>query len=767
MSRAALILFITGLFLSLLASVYGLGSSYRMLINLRSERAEFTRIAADGWIEDGAEIPLASLAKRGNRAKLAVDPWRPAGLAPAHIRILVCGKSVAEFQAVSHDEIAVSLNGECEPRRLSFEVINPFVSSQADSRKLGAKLKRFEITSRLGIPIVEPGLTLGTSLLILLLCLACVWRMSLRFGIVVGAIVCTISTLVIRGEQFGVFGNLFALWLFTFGLSLGISLLARDELTTFAVQGVTGDRVFLAAAVLLTFAGAALRFYGIDFGLPEHFHPDEVPKVNALLEMRSHGDLNPRYFLHPSLLLYSTYFMNEMLRFFGANGAWGESAFLAGRYVSALAGTASILVLFLLARRLFTPGISLLAAALLAVSPLHVTVSRYLKEDALLTFFVLLTMLFLIKAVQDGRRMSLVLSAVAAGMGASTKYSGILLLLPLLLAPWLRSGSLRPDKALLRTAICCLPLAALTFFICTPYSVFDSATFLKDLAYEKHHLTGGHTVGIDPWSQLWMFHVARSIIPGIGTLPFFAASIGIGICFWLRRMDALLLAGTLLLFYLPAEWAQSKPEPQPERYIVPCLPFLALLAAQGVQKLAPSISFVALASLLLIGYPLLRTINYAQEINDDTRLRLSRWMSENIPANSKIAVDFPNYGPALSASSYDVSYVEPAKFLESISIERLRSSPYDYLVLSSLYYERYFLQPSAPAAARERVREVFRRVPIVRQELPYFGSYGFHNPKLTLFSLKESDFALLDKELARKSRAEIEEASNIIHIMRE
>ncbi|NDC39794.1 MAG: phospholipid carrier-dependent glycosyltransferase, partial [Proteobacteria bacterium] len=164
---------------------------------------------------------------------------------------------------------------------------------------------------------------------------------------------------------------------------------------------------------LVLFAGA-VRFYGLSFGLPANFHPDEVPKVNAVMRMVDHGDLNPRYFLHPSLLLYSCYFVNTILQyvgsFFGVEGTFRETAFLAGRVVSATAGTLSVGLVYLIGRRLYGSFAGFTAALLLAVFPLHVTCSRYLKEDALLVFFFLTCIALTLKAAQEKRQWLLYLA---------------------------------------------------------------------------------------------------------------------------------------------------------------------------------------------------------------------------------------------------------------------------------------------------------------------------------------------------------------------
>ena len=84
----------------------------------------------------------------------------------------------------------------------------------------------------------------------------------------------------------------------------------------------------------------------------------------------------------------------------------------------------------------------------------------------------------------------------------------------------------------------------------------------------------------------------------------------------------------------------------------------------------------------------------------------------------------------------------------------------DYLLLSSLWYDRYFSQPRSDLYAKRRIRDVFERVPVVQEFRPRHGTYGFHNPTVTLFSLSPEAFAALDAQRAEKAAGAIDATSN-------
>jgi hypothetical protein len=59
------------------------------------------------------------------------------------------------------------------------------------------------------------------------------------------------------------------------------------------------------------------------------------------------------------------------------------------------------------------------------------------------------------------------------------------------------------------------------------------------------------------------------------------------------------------------------------------------------------------------------------------------------------------------------------------------------VILSSLFYDRYFRQPDGVPAFNRRIREVFRRLPVVGRFEESSGTCEFHKPGMTLFSLSE------------------------------
>jgi hypothetical protein len=220
-----------------------------------------------------------------------------------------------------------------------------------------------------------------------------------------------------------------------------------------------------------------------------------------------------------------------------------------------------------------------------------------------------------------------------------------------------------------------------------------------------------------------------------------------------------------MLFYLPAEYVKAKPAPQPERYILPCLPFVAIGVAELIRQLALRAgtgrkALAVVAAVAAVGMPMARSVSLAKDIGHDTRDQLAAWMREHLPAGSKVLMDWKPYCPNFHGEHFVVDHIPRARIILELDVSALRESGAQYLVLSSLFYNRYFSQPESQPTLRQRFREVFQRVPIIKQFEADSGTYGFHNPTLTLFSLSAEDFAKLDQERAMKVRGQLEYTSN-------
>jgi hypothetical protein len=96
----------------------------------------------------------------------------------------------------------------------------------------------------------------------------------------------------------------------------------------------------------------------------------------------------------------------------------------------ALAGVATVGVLYATVRRWFSPAAALLAGAVMALTPVAVLMFRFNNPDALLTLLLVLGAYATVRAVERGRTAWLVLAATCVGFGFLTKMLQALLVVP-------------------------------------------------------------------------------------------------------------------------------------------------------------------------------------------------------------------------------------------------------------------------------------------------------------------------------------------------
>jgi 4-amino-4-deoxy-L-arabinose transferase-like glycosyltransferase len=125
----------------------------------------------------------------------------------------------------------------------------------------------------------------------------------------------------------------------------------------------------------------------------------------------------------------------------------------------ALAGIASVALLYVLVRRSFGPTIGVLAALALALMPVSVAASRNNTPDSLLVFVTLLAALVVSIAAETGRLRWLLLGALLVGLGFNIKMAEAYVVLPALILVYFLAAPLP-----LRTRLLHLVLAAVVLF---------------------------------------------------------------------------------------------------------------------------------------------------------------------------------------------------------------------------------------------------------------------------------------------------------------
>ena len=273
----------------------------------------------------------------------------------------------------------------------------------------------------------------------------------------------------------------------------------RDRLARIPIF-ITG--LFVAALVL--------RLWGINFGLPHLYDTDEWRLVMPALQMLHTGDLNPHEFLYGSLQrymlagIYGLYFLYGRSRglfttihdipVYGQENIREVYAYpypgiyLTGRMLTAILGALTVVVVYLIGRRLMNRQGGLVAALLLTFFPLHVVYSHFIRTDVPVTLFVTLSFLFALRVLEDGIPRDYALAGLLAGLSGSTKYPGAMVIVALVAAHFLRhQGEDGGIKLLVG-----LVAGGVGYVIGTPFTLLDFKTWLYwlDQASKLYDLPG-------------------------------------------------------------------------------------------------------------------------------------------------------------------------------------------------------------------------------------------------------------------------------------
>ncbi len=231
-------------------------------------------------------------------------------------------------------------------------------------------------------------------------------------------------------------------------------------------------------SAILTFA-LSFRLWRLD--TPKGYIFDEVYYVkNAYSLITSGVELDQQgaseFVVHPPL---GKWLIGIGIKLFGNNEfGWRSS--------SALFGSASVLLIYLITKRLFkSEFLALSAAVLMAVDGLSLVMSRVALLDIFLMFFILLTFYFLLKE-------NYWLSGMAIGLGLSTKWSAVFLI-PILLLLTIKIKEVYLSRILKRVGQ----------FVFLPMGIYLTSWvgwFVSDKGWARNS-------GSNPISSLWNYHL--------------------------------------------------------------------------------------------------------------------------------------------------------------------------------------------------------------------------------------------------------------------
>lgn len=474
--------------------------------------------------------------------------------------------------------------------------------------------------------------------------------------------------------------------------------------------------LILAGMVIL---GLFLGFWGLRKNLPYIEEADENIFVVRAVRMAANGDLNPEWFGHPGsttfyplmAIFHTWYAVTENGSFLSANTGLQQDFdqnmadyYLLGRILSVIYGAVSLVVTYLLGKRLFGQRIGLIATCLLLTNAVYWYYAQIVRTDTSSLFWGVLSLWLLDRAYTNPSARNYLFAGLSIGLSIASRYFMVTLMVVLF---WLWTANFRHAdgrqgrKRLVVNGLLALLAVAAAFALTTPYFFLDHTTALANLLKENRseHLGAD---GLLPWGNLW-WYITVAIPANITWLQVLLAFNGMILVLAARKLRQVVLVIYCVLFLIVI----SIPALHWSRWVAQLLPVFGLFSALTLQKLASAISrkrdwpdtqtrlvLITLVAVVSIG-PFYQTmLHNVRQSNPSTRVLARLWMVENLPPGSKIG--YENYSAPLEGTPFDIAFIDPLS--SGGSLDDFKAAGFDYLVASSGIYARY-------QAERERYQQ--------------------------------------------------------------
>jgi hypothetical protein len=568
-----------------------------------------------------------------------------------------------------------------------------------------------------------------------------------------------------------------------------------------------------------------LNLYGINWGLPSLWHPDESATIKRfVIPMARNSDPNPHNFLKPSLYYYflelvlSPYYIYRKFSKHESNSGtviFESNVTLISRVITAMIGTASIFLLYIIGCNAFNIHTGLLSSLFLAITMGFSTYSHFAYMDIPMIFLILLMVVLYIKYLNTNKIYTLYLACFVGGLSISTKYNSALPVILVIFFCYFKNmlkvfqkeiKVAERVKALLpKSLIFSLTFVAIGFFVGTPFSLLDFPKFADGILEQLYISKKGYKgFSIDNALYTNFFYLNQAL----GT-PLFSLSLGglfLGFILFLKKPNnkiAILLSIPLIYYSYISTWNIST-----MRYTLPVIPFLSLWAAVVIIWLLENTKrfrmLISITTMLVVAYSLVYSYQGVRCFSNDTRVVARNWIRNYVPPGSKIEIHgYSAYLPEFS-KEIDVTRIHPDflipskdydKYKEELkrnasvqwvlkifgrttetedisiisdhtdnkylfSIDSLRKRNPDYIVLSSLFIDRFTKNGNIKSTPYPTVSLFFNK--LLSEEAGYYiikvfedktPSSEWNNPTIILLKNASSRNRVSGTQLFIVSRA--------------
>ncbi len=466
---------------------------------------------------------------------------------------------------------------------------------------------------------------------------------------------------------------------------------------------MTEKRYAYLLLIFLLIVSAAVRFYGIDWGIdPETgkfhaFHPDERTVVESAGWVGV--DIRKAVTAYAKSPAYVLWVLAE-----GAGVFVGIDPFdkddnrsvkfthLWGRGISATLGILTVWVVFAIGRQLAGIWAGVLGAGFLAFCAGHIQQCHFYTVDVSFAFWITLGVYLILKLPSD-RTLPYVVCGLVCGMAAGTRLMGGMLCLAFLVAHvWPTPGprdrqrprrktrkrgprrlwvltqfarvwrSVRP--AFTWRALLCGAIVLAVAVVCEPlllkpgefFSSNDMRNFLPSVKITKGELIRIWVL-YDFATTPYLFYVTHLFRYAMGMPLEIASLCGVALAIWKRQRDWWVLLAWLIPYFLIVGGFHAKPV----RYTTPMQPLMAVLAAWAcleaagwIRERLNQVWVYALPVALVVIPTVAYGIATAGVYRSSSRFEAAGWIERNIPEGAGVLTERGGYPTSLDGASRPV-----------------------------------------------------------------------------------------------------------------
>ncbi len=414
----------------------------------------------------------------------------------------------------------------------------------------------------------------------------------------------------------------------------------------------TPEMLCLLGITLIAFA---LRVWNIGYDLPRIYRGIEYIEVMRALELGM-GQFNFNRIAKGGLFYllffeYGIFFV--VLWFLGVVASPQDFAayfmkdltpfWIIGRMTSVLMGTASVVLVYLLGKKLFDAKVGLLAALFFALNPIHIEFSHYICVDIPMIMMSIAALYMMAFVSSDGTLKYYIATSLCVALAMLNKFPAVVLVVPFFIVHVARVR--KEGKGffglLERRAIYSVLVFGLSYFVGAPGLIREPWRFLAlfglvSTPAEHADIYTGET------PNLWL-HYAGLLNDNLGPLLLAFLLFGLFYALYKGKLGDKYLAFFCLAFYTALcisrfrEWSTH--------YLLPFFPPGLLVASRGIfvakyaadKRKGLGNKILAIVLLLILAPLAYASVNQSLQFSRPNTRELAKiWIEENLPPGEKI-----------------------------------------------------------------------------------------------------------------------------------